>query len=567
MKDTRSASQILYGFLPEQTVDVKSGIWKVRKWHTHAAHGVDQDELVQALIRRSRPWEAEGRDGDFVSHLRSGRTVRVEALDREKGILMTAFPRTWKCHNCNRLHAKPNAKCKCGNTRHGQLPFVLFHDACGQIQEPYYPRCRIHNDVRIVLPGTTNLYEIKLTCPECKQQLSQAFLHTKCNCGLQGRRGEEMEFNVHRGASVYTPRGITVVNPPSKKQMRRLENAGGPTSAAIWVATGMESDWVEGIEGGKAAALRRTLSESGLDSETVERMMQEAKLTDADHSEVKGPADVIEKLETESVALALAMSESRQTIAQLREAALDSAIRLYSETYPDALSEAGLERIDLAERFPVLIGQYGYTRGDHEPGKSRLRTFSKDGDYIVYGEISTTEALVLRLDPQRVGRWLRHIGFEVNDFSDSKTAFEALLETMGSGPEAFRAVEKIETLIHSLSHRMVRQTSFYAGIDRNGLSELLFPTALAFVCFAAPRGDFVLGGLQAMFEHDLHTVLHRLVHDEHRCALDPGCASNPNGAACAVCLHLGEPSCQLFNTKLDRKILFGREGYFSFEPK
>ena len=75
----------------------------------------------------------------------------------------------------------------------------------------------------------------------------------------------------------------------------------------------------------------------------------------------------------------------------------------------------------------------------------------------------------------------------------------------------------------------------------------------------------MLGGLQALFEHDLHTVLDRVVNEEHRCALDPGCSANPQGAACAVCLHLGEPSCRLFNTRLDRNVLFERPGgYFDF---
>ena len=60
-------------------------------------------------------------------------------------------------------------------------------------------------------------------------------------------------------------------------------------------------------------------------------------------------------------------------------------------------------------------------------------------------------------------------------------------------------LDDIITLVHSFSHRMVRQTSYYAGIERESISELLFPTALAFATYAVPRGNFVLGGLQAMF--------------------------------------------------------------------
>lgn len=97
----------------------------------------------------------------------------------------------------------------------------------------------------------------------------------------------------------------------------------------------------------------------------------------------------------------------------------------------------------------------------------------------------------------------------------------------------------VTTLVHSISHCMVRHAAFFAGIDRNALSELLFPRALAFVMYAVPKGGFVPGGLQALFENDLHDLLERVVHDESPCALDPGCGADPRGAACAVCLHLG----------------------------
>jgi len=60
-------------------------------------------------------------------------------------------------------------------------------------------------------------------------------------------------------------------------------------------------------------------------------------------------------------------------------------------------------------------------------------------------------------------------------------------------------------------------------------------------------------------EGELHLLLRDFVEGEHRCALDPGCARH--GGACVACLHLGEPSCRLFNRLLDRSILHGAEGY------
>src|SRR6056297_3379096 len=178
MKETRSASQILYGHLPQQTVDVKGGIWKVRSWKYKPVHEVDSEALSAELIRLAGAWEATGRDGKLVANLRAGANVQVRSLDRELGIWLDAFPRTWRCKSCARLLDGPRITCKCGSKGpHGQLPFVLFHDACGEIREPSYPRCPVHDDVRMRLPGTTSLREIELSCPVCNQSLRPHFLY------------------------------------------------------------------------------------------------------------------------------------------------------------------------------------------------------------------------------------------------------------------------------------------------------------------------------------------------------------------------------------------------------
>lgn len=97
-------------------------------------------------------------------------------------------------------------------------------------------------------------------------------------------------------------------------------------------------------------------------------------------------------------------------------------------------------------------------------------------------------------------------------------------------------------------------------MDRDALSEYLVPEHLAFVVFSSSRGDFTLGGLQAVFEQDLHRLLDDIVGGERRCALDPTCTKH--GSACVACLHVGEPSCRCFNQHLSRDALFGSKGYF-----
>jgi hypothetical protein len=135
---------------------------------------------------------------------------------------------------------------------------------------------------------------------------------------------------------------------------------------------------------------------------------------------------------------------------------------------------------------------------------------------------------------------------------------------VGDDAPNLRPGQDLVTLVHSFAHRMIRQTSVLAGIDRDAISEFLVPSHLGFFLFAAARGNFVLGGLQAVVEQDLHLLLEAVVRSEHRCPLDPGCATG--GGACSACLHLGETSCRRFNLDLDRGVLFGPGGYLTGSP-
>jgi hypothetical protein len=274
------------------------------------------------------------------------------------------------------------------------------------------------------------------------------------------------------------------------------------------------------------------------------------------------PAEVRGEAERQAKQIALATFESRIMIDDLRKRAQGAQMRArYAEEYASALGRAGLERVELIDRFPVLTAQFGFTRGGTSPGEGRLRTYrDRNSDYSVYGELAQTEALFIRLDPLQVHTWLTSRGLKVGGAKDARGAAAAIISAMGSPDVPGVLSLPVTQLVHSFSHALIKRAAVYAGIDRNALSELVLPTALSFFVYAAARGDFVLGGLQALFESDLHHLLSGLVEDEHRCALDPGCEDT--GAACAVCLHLGEPSCRMFNTALSRKALAGGTGYF-----
>ena len=52
MKEKRSASQVLFGYLPEQTVDLQHGVWKIKDWRTPLVRNDIDDASLREAIKR-----------------------------------------------------------------------------------------------------------------------------------------------------------------------------------------------------------------------------------------------------------------------------------------------------------------------------------------------------------------------------------------------------------------------------------------------------------------------------------------------------------------------------------
>jgi hypothetical protein len=364
-----------------------------------------------------------------------------------------------------------------------------------------------------------------------------------------------MMAQVHRSASVYTPRTVAIVNAASRDQIERIERAGGASRALEWVLTGMKTRSIEQSPTGEDT-LRSILAGQNLSPDLIEDFIRRARERGeiASQSATPVPNSVRELSEKEARAIAIALLEGRQTIGELLANGPKGLRDIYKVDYAIWLARAGLETVEYADRFPMLTGSFGYTRGpSNDPTQSALVPFTNDkGDFVVYGDVTETEALFVKLDPIRVLDWLRSQGVTADSSTVREEARRGILLAIGADPSG-RTVNLVETLVHSYCHRFIKFAAVHTGVERTSLSEFLVPHHLGFFVYAAGRGDFVLGGLQAAFEGELHLLLRDFVEAEHRCALDPGCLQS--GAACMACLHLGEPSCRLFNQMLDRRVL------------
>ncbi|MDH3378736.1 MAG: hypothetical protein OEQ39_17570 [Gammaproteobacteria bacterium] len=560
MKEYRSASQILFGFLPDQTVDLKGGVWKIDKWRRPVRESaIDNRTMRTELIRQAWPWAENGRDGGFVKDLERNRPFQVYSLDRENGVQAEQFPRLWECRSCHRLYGDQDFHCPCGSTgRPGQIHFVGYCEECGAIKAPYVPKCDQHKQRRINWPGTATATEILFDCPKCKKQLKKGLGSPNCHCG-NGR----IKFAVHRAASVYTPRSIVIVNPPSQQKIREISEAGGPPKALAWVVNGMQSMTVADAPN-TTEAVRRQLEQTGLPTEQIEVML--ATLDTNQDADYLIPGDLEEQADAEqqAVSIALACSESRISFEDLLRLCEErpQLKDLYEKKYRKSFADAGIASVDMLDRFPILTGMFGYTRGSPEPGRSRLVPFRIENKYAVLADPAETEALFFRLSPRRVARWLVGQGFQIDEgVNESEWRYNILKAACRGDENSGELKHALLMLTHSYCHRTIRLAAVYGGIDENGLSELVVPLHLGFFVYAAARGDFVLGGLQALFESELDQMLRVIRADDHRCPLDPGCLQG--GGACMACLHLGEPSCRHYNSALSRTVLIGANGYLS----
>jgi len=567
MKVKRGASQILFGFLPEQTVDLENRIWKVREWVEPSHRQVDDAALRRALLRAAFPWTQAGRDSDLAADLLANKDIEVVTLNLGAGVHVDSFPRLWRCKECHRTSNSSESFCRCGKRQWAQLPFVGYHE-CGKLQEPFLRRCPQHNDVRLEFPGTASAADIRLECPVCGTLLQKGLGMPACQCG-QGR----ISYQVHRAASVYSPKTIVIINVASSRQGDALKAAGGGTRALGWVLDGMTSRRATDV-GLTRSIFMQQLAGQGLPTELASQMADMAEKAGQFSGKENDDLDRVPQQaraegEREALEIALALDAGRTATQDLIAPPDDGSERrkLYRSDYPRSLHLAGLEEVELVERFPVMTGSFAYTRGDSGPGKAKLIPFrSRAGTYTVYSEIAHTEAMFIRLKPSLVASWLRARGLAIPDTSTERAArlailSEARIPAAGSEVDHPTAGSELLTLIHSYAHRFIRRTAMFAGIDRNGLAEFLVPLHLGFFIYATNRGDFVMGGLQAVFEDELHELLRDVVTAEHRCALDPGCSHA--GAACAACLHLGEPSCRFYNGYLDRRTIAGPNGYLT----
>lgn len=568
MREQRSPTQVLFSLLPQQTADIGGRIWKVDEWVHPVRLSVDPAGVRSRLLGAIDPWRVNGTDAELAKRLYAGDALEVVGVNRAQGVRTSLWPNNWVCQQCRRL-SKTRGSCKCGNDRWGQFHFVAFHD-CGYSQEPWIQPCPSHKQVQINSPRSSSVRDLIFSCPVCSRELLKGLGGGR---PCPGCKQPGLSFNVHRAASVYSPHTFTMVNPARPEHLQALKLNGGEGKCLEWMLAGMQT-----ARPGDLQPTRQSMIDS-LVGQGMSQVVAEAATNVAYDAGALGDdttlatslaGERLELVQASAFEVALAMYQGRRSASHLQDDPVGpDLLALYRDSYPGALSTSGLAEVYHVDRFPILRGVFGFSRGGGTAGEKRLVGFRGDGGEIrIHADTNETEAFYLQLDPMRVARWLHKRGLIDVSPSDEVAARLLILEQAdfpGRGDDV--SVESIGsavlTLVHTFAHRFIRQLAVRAGVDRESVAEYLVPDHLGAFIYATPRGEFVLGGLQSVFETDLDRLLEQQVDAETRCPLDPGC--DRASGACLACLHIGEPSCSHYNRFLDRKTLFGAEGYLSAE--
>jgi len=121
-------------------------------------------------------------------------------------------------------------------------------------------------------------------------------------------------------------------------------------------------------------------------------------------------------------------------------------------------------------------------------------------------------------------------------------------------------------MMHTFSHALIKELAIYSGYATTALKERIYcDDHMEGVLIYTASGDSegTLGGLIEQASKDkLYPIFIRALERMMHCSSDPNCSegefmyqSTANGAACHSCGFVSEPSCEMGNQLLDRRLL------------
>lgn len=236
-----------------------------------------------------------------------------------------------------------------------------------------------------------------------------------------------------------------------------------------------------------------------------------------------------------------------------------------------------IKNVILNDSIPFVFTSYGYNRREIDPFKAKVRAFPPEVNNrnTFYINSLKTEGILFELDRKKIIEWLLNnniideikdnVPDDLNNEKELKLWFINKIKT--NEINRFSGIDKdskityyVYTLIHSISHSFMKQASVICGLDKNSISEYIFPNLTSFLIYVSNSQGTNIGALSNMFDAYFDKWLEYSLEDIEKCIFDPVCIDEDK--ACSGCLFTNEISCQHFNKDLDRSLLIG---YYDYE--
>ncbi|NMB46705.1 MAG: DUF1998 domain-containing protein [Firmicutes bacterium] len=598
----RSLDQALYKYLPSAWVDSYCKKERliltayVTHWNSVPAQGINQERLLWRIGRLVSVFQKHGHTKGFLFPISAKNyEVLTPRQGRAADIYAEISPLVFFCNTCGRVRVYRNtnsvlySKRRCG--RQGctgelrQLQMV-YHCKCGWAGPVKPIGCKKHGTSRLrydhyaficdCSPGRR--MEMNTICPSCSAWLSpdnaeNPGVHipsSVCMIDLMNSDIEELLSSDVGGASVVLAYGAGAITADDLSKIIRMSGREIDEEGMESEIARIARDFVEQFGIGEALAYR--MAEMAIKNSNSSGALKQAK-DFVDTNLYQADWGAREELAIEIAEYDAVIRGDVFTLEDAMTAAQSLGMHsLNAASYPETARRLGFRSVRACEDISIVFSAYGFTRRSYNPSEAVLTAFPSEtpGMKNVYVNHLTTEGILFELEKAAVLRWLLANGFvdprrdNIPDLGDElglQTWFfnyvrlDAITPFMPVSNELYPITAAVYTLIHSASHALIGQAAQLCRLDKNALSEYIFPNIPAFMIYCQNVQGVNLGALFNLFEVYFHRWLSSTIESIQTCIFDPVCIDEEK--ACVGCLFLNEISCIHFNHDLNRRFLVG----------
>lgn len=612
----RSTSQALYKYVPLRWIDFyfsqsRRGITAfVDRWSSLPLEDINKKRLLRRVSEAVDSYRSQNGalfvGGENACLKNVGSTINEETYtvltprvsEFDRAIAASVSPKVFFCEKCRRVQRfkrdshysyiiKQNCK-HCG----GNLVQLrdIYYCKCGWAGDVTIGSCDMHKDAPVRIDIRKHTYECTVChrstaifrlCPECNTKIrpnnvldsAQSFVKSLSVIDLLDPKMDDFLTQEEEGAVSIVANYLDLISESEFKKLvkygrssqKEIKNESYESLLKTFLDQGMPQQYAE-----MAAKAACKVGES----DPIEQAINKTNTYINDISQMNAYAELL--LEYNAVKYGEDIVDLDTAIERAKE--LNAFVNV--EKLKEKIASRGFTSMQACDRIPFLQCAYGFTREYVDSASAPtnnmqpvvLHGFPDENaeKKNVYATKLQTEGILFEIDRVKILKWLLKNGVveetdlpvNLDDEIEVKAWFINHINLGSIQPFSLLSAEEdaityyVYRLVHTISHTLIIAAAEVCGLDKNSLSEYIFPNVPAIFIYCQNSQGFNMGALFSVFEMYLDKWLDNSYQAAKECVFDPVCREGD--AACTGCIFTNEISCQHFNHDLDRNLLIGK---------